>query len=378
MNKKQIFVTCISFCLVAFMLNGCSRRALTKPRSEIISQASSSGLNVRSVEEDRAFFEAEEKKNRERLLALVKTRAAGKFRDKNYRVGPGDEVEFAVFDVPELNLAARVRQSGNVFLPLIGAVDVVGKTESEVQDAVAKRLSTYVKNPQVSVFISNYGSQKVAVMGAVREPGTYPLKKGTNSLMELVGEAGGLSEKSGSYLNFVPAELSGIDAGSDVESRAMLSLASQEASGNRLRGIEISLDMVLGTSGGIPLEIPVRGGDMVVIPEAGSVQVDGEVEKRGNYNLGRRMTLLGALAASGGLRYSAKVDEVEVVRQIGGEKVHLVVNLEDISQGANSDVLLKNGDIVRVPSDSGKRMSEDTFKTISDLLGVGVSVSPVN
>ena len=86
------------------------------------------------------------------------------------------------------------------------------------------------------------------------------------------------------------------------------------------------------------------------------------------------MTLLGALAAAGGIRYSANIEEVEIVRQVNADKVHLVVNLESISQGTDNDVRLKHGDLVRVPSDPGRRLSEDTFESIARLVGVGVSV----
>ncbi|MEZ4753491.1 MAG: polysaccharide biosynthesis/export family protein [Bdellovibrionota bacterium] len=379
MNRKHYTILLIIIFCFSFGLSGCARRSLIKPRSEIIANAESNGIKMRSIEEDLAIFEKLQSKNRERLLALVRSRSTGEFRDKTYRVGSEDEIEFAVFDVPELNLATKVRQSGHISLPLIGAVEVKGKTEDEIQEAVSNRLSTFVKNPQVSVFITNYGSQKVAVMGAVREPGTYSLKKGSNSVVELIGEAGGLSEKAGSYLNFVPAEISGIEASTVAESRAMLSLASHEIGTRNVSGIEIPMDSVLATSGGIPLEIPVRGGDMIVVPEAGTVQVDGEVEKRGTFELGQRMTLLGALAAAGGIRSSAKADEVEVIRQLDGDKVHVVINLEGLSQGEVKDVNLRSGDIIRVPSDSGKRMSEDTFNTITSIISVGVGASvPVN
>ena len=359
--------------------SGCGGKSKTKPRSAVLAEAASAGVETPSVEEDRAAFFAEEEANEKRIVALVRKRSSGEYRDSTYRIGAGDEIEVSVFDVPELNLTVPVRQSGTISLPLVGAVKALGLNESELQDSLRSRLAVYVKNPQVSVVVSQYSSQKVAVMGAVDKPGTYPLRKGANSVLELLGEAGGTSATAGNYVTLIPAELSGITAGSDIESRARMALASQNTAEIRDSGIDIYLSSVLGTSGGIPLEIPVRGGDMLVVPEGGTISIEGEVEKVGSYPLSRNTTLVGALAAAGGITYGAKVDEVEVVRQIGDRQVHLVIDLEKISSGEEQDVRLRTGDVVRVPSDSGRRLSQDVFKGIADLLSVGVGASvPLN
>ena len=347
---------------------------MTKPRSEIRAEASREGLTLPEAAEERTRFFEEEEVQQQRLIALIKTRAEGSYRDPNYRIGGGDELEINVFDVPELNLNARVRESGFVSLPLVGGVKVLGMTEQEIVDELKKRLGTYVRQPEVNVFISHYGSQKVAVVGAVRKPGTYSLKKGANSILELVSQAGGIGEKAGSFVNFIPAEVSGVSAANDVEARARLALAAEESVVNQNTGIEIGLDRIMGTSGGIPLEIPVRGGDMVIVPEAGKVMIEGEVEKAGAVELGQQMSLLGALAAAGGITYGAKIDEVEVIRDLGSKdaKGHLIVNLEQIAKGEERDIRLKNGDIVRVPSDSGRRMTQDTWETITNIMNFGV------
>lgn len=354
-------------------LIGCVSKGITKPRSEIVSEAQSSGVPIKTVEEDREAFYGIEKAQEERLIDLLKKRATGEFKDTSYRIGVADEVELNVFDVPELNVTAKVRPSGFLSLPLVGAVQAAGRTEAELHDELTKRLSSFVRNPQVNVFMSHYGSQKVAVMGAVRKPGTYSLKKGSNSVLELIGAAGGLTEKAGNFMNFIPAELSGITAENDVEARARLALAADEVSRSGDRGIEIYLDQVMGTTGGIPLEVPVRGGDMIVVPEAGKIMVEGEVEKVGTYELGQQMSLLSALAAAGGITYGAKVDEIEIIRDAGGgNKAHLVLDLQKLATGEGKDVRLRNGDIVKIPSDSGRRMTQDTFEGIAKIVNFGI------
>ena len=345
-------------------------------------EAESAGSSMPSVEEDRELFFSQEKIQQERIISLIRSRSEGVQASSSYRVGAGDEVEINVFDVPELNVTVRVRESGFVSLPLIGPVKAAGLTEPEILDEITSRLGAYVRHPQVSVFISNYGSQKVAVMGAVRTPGTYSLKKGSNSVLELISEAGGVSDKAGNFINIIPAEVSGISAANDVEARARLALASQNVAAMKNTAVEMYLDQVMGTNGGIPLEIPVRGGDMIVVPEGGKITVEGEVEKGGALDLGRQMTLLSSLAAAGGITYGAKIDEVEIIRDVGlpDRKARLVLDLERISRGEERDVRLRNGDIVRVPSDSGRRLTQDTFEGISRIInfGVGGTVNVVN
>lgn len=356
---------------------GCSNKPMTRSRTEMIEDAQKKGVELASIEDEIANFRLNEQRHRERLIDIIRARSGPEQKDENYRFGPNDELEINVFDVPELNLTARVRPSGFLSLPLIGAVRATDLTESELVDELKSRLSVYVKDPQVSIFVTQYGSQKVAVMGAVQQPGTYPLKKGSNSLLELLAQAGGVNDKAGNYINFVPSELTGISSATDAEARAQLALATSTQSLDlRKAGIEIYLDQILGTAGTIPLEVPVRGGDMIVIPEAGKAMIEGEVEKPGSYDLGKQFTLLGALAAAGGITYSARIEEVEIVREVGlNEKARLIVDLGRIATGEDRDPRIRNGDLIRVPSHPGRRLTQDTFESITKIINFGIGGS---
>lgn len=382
MNDKNRSIIFLVFCtyLVSAFLYGCSARPHITPRSKLVKSAEGTGVYLSSIQDDRARFFNFETEQEERLWSLIRSRSSSGFRNPDYLLGPGDELEIAVFDVPELNLTTVIRQSGFISLPLLGAVQSTGLTESALAQSITARLAEFVHDPQVSVFITNYGSQKVSVIGAVNQPGRYALKKGANSILELLSEAGGLSQQAGNYLNFIPGDLAGIRSGErqsgdqDHSVRASFnSIADQK--GAESHALEIPLDRLLGTSGQVPLELPVQHGDMIIIPEAGSVQVDGEVLKVGTYVLGKRMTLLGALAASGGITYGAKIDEVEVIRPIKGDNIHLVLNLEDIATGKEKDLRLKDGDIIRVPSHGGRRVRQDTFDAITRIINFGVGGS---
>ena len=368
-----LIVVCVFFC-------SCSKRAATPPRSEIIADAKEKNIPVSSVEEDNQKFIEFEKHQEERLVQLLKARSEGQDRDPTYIIGPQDEIEINVFDVPELNLSAKVNQSGFLSLPLLGGVRAVGLTESEFQESLKQKLHSYLKHPEVTVAIKTYASHKVAVVGAVAKPGSYALEQGAQSVQDLINIAGGINSKASNFLTFVPAggalvpDSSSSDA--EVRARAAISLASSKQA-----GFEIPLDQLYGTTGGVPLQIPVRGGDMIVIPEAGKVSVEGEVEKPGQYELSQQMTVIGALNAAGSITYSAKIDEVEIIRNINPlEKARYVFDLDGIRRGEIKDFKLRTGDILRVPSDSGKRMTEATFEGLSRIInfGVGGTVNVAN
>jgi len=110
----------------------------------------------------------------------------------DYRIGPLDLVEVSVFQVDDLNREIRVNSSGYISLPLIGAVQAGGKTVSELEAAIAAKLSEdYLQNPQVSVFIKEFTSQRVTVEGAVKKPGIFPIT-GRTSLLQTVALSEGL------------------------------------------------------------------------------------------------------------------------------------------------------------------------------------------
>jgi polysaccharide biosynthesis/export protein len=115
-----------------------------------------------------------------------------------YGIGPLDVLDISVFQVPELTKSVQVAETGTVNLPLVGEIPVAGKTAQEVERDLTTRLgATYVKNPQVTVYVKEYNSQQVTVTGAVKKPGVYPIK-GRTSLVEVVAMAGGLDDVSDS------------------------------------------------------------------------------------------------------------------------------------------------------------------------------------
>ncbi|MFO1433607.1 MAG: polysaccharide biosynthesis/export family protein [Candidatus Competibacteraceae bacterium] len=116
--------------------------------------------------------------------------------NSDYRIGPEDLLDIQVFSVSELSRTVRVSSRGFISLPLLGEVKVAGLTSSELENRLAELLAKdYLQNPQISVFIKEYTSQRVTVSGAVAKPGVYPLK-GRTTLLQAIAVAGGLDDKA--------------------------------------------------------------------------------------------------------------------------------------------------------------------------------------
>lgn len=112
---------------------------------------------------------------------------------EDYHIGPQDLLELQVFGVDALNRTVRVNSRGFISLPLIGMTQAAGLTSEQLEEALAAKLAQdYLQNPQVSVFIKEFTSQRVTVEGAVKKPGVYPLK-GRTSLLQALATAEGLT-----------------------------------------------------------------------------------------------------------------------------------------------------------------------------------------
>jgi polysaccharide biosynthesis/export protein len=112
--------------------------------------------------------------------------------ERAYRIGPYDLLKVDVFKVADLSSQVRVDDQGLVMMPLIGSVKVGGLTPQEAEQAIANKLGEqYLQNPQVRIFVSEYASQKVTVIGQVKKPGVFPVA-GKTTLMQAIALAGGL------------------------------------------------------------------------------------------------------------------------------------------------------------------------------------------
>lgn len=113
---------------------------------------------------------------------------------EDYRIGPSDLLEVSVFQVPELSRTVRVNSRGGLTLPLIGEIQAGGLTGQQLEARIAQKLQEkYLQDPQVSVFIKEFVSQRVTVSGEVVKAGVFPIS-GRTTLMQAIAMAGGLAK----------------------------------------------------------------------------------------------------------------------------------------------------------------------------------------
>ena len=112
----------------------------------------------------------------------------------DYRIAPNDLMEFDVFGVPDMKRDVRVNASGDVSLPLIGSVRVAGLTVHAAQTLIAERYEEkYLLAPQVSLFMKEFTTQRIAIEGAVIRPGIYPVM-GELTLLRALALSGGFAQ----------------------------------------------------------------------------------------------------------------------------------------------------------------------------------------
>jgi len=249
---------------------------------------------------------------------------------QEYRIGPKDLLEISVFGADELSRTVRVSEDGKVTLPLLGEVLVDGLTKSEVEKKLGQLLGEkYVQNPQVTVFIREYQSKRVSVLGAVEKPGPYQLL-GRQTLMQIISEAGGLTR----------------DAGNEIVIIRQL----PDGSSTSLR---ISIDDLF-LKGDAKLNVPMEAGDIVTVPVDKPVvlYVFGQVKNPGALQVKKSNipTLLQAIAQAGGFTDRASKGGVIIKRkdETGKEK-EIKVNVRSILKNKVKDVQLLENDTIYVP-----------------------------
>jgi len=127
------------------------------------------------------------------LAAAVSPLAA---QDSNYRLSANDLLDFRVFQEPELDGVIRVSGDGTAIFPLIGAVNVVGKTVTAATEEIKARYRDgYLVYPQVSLTVRTYAQKLFTVLGQVQKPGSYDMKGSDEiTLLQAIGMAGGYTK----------------------------------------------------------------------------------------------------------------------------------------------------------------------------------------
>ena len=328
--------------------------------------------------------------NQERLKALWDKRSARVETTTDFPIGPGDVIEIEVPGVDDLkDRTVRVSGSGQIELPLIGIIEATGQTEAGLREKLRGALGKYMYDPQVDVFVKEYHSRQVAVVGAVKNPGLVILTGSGETILDVITQAGGMTPEAADEIVILPevkggsdklkeiassmAESSSAKPGTDADSHTGTTQTAQASSASGVMPASVQTgggavdlptlerEVSNGPAVVIPLKSSMRGsaryvnmpanpGDIIVVPGGGNVMVTGWVYKPGYFQVGSGLTVLGAVGSAGGAMFAANTTDATLIRSDGsGNKVSIPVNLDKISKGEDPDIPVRANDVIDVP-----------------------------
>lgn len=237
---------------------------------------------------------------------------------EDYLVGPGDVLAISVYDNDDLATKVRVSTSGTIVMPLLGQVEVQGKTVNGITDTITNLLADgYLVTPQVNIFVEEYRSKKVVILGNVRTPGLIKLSGPTNFL-ELVSQAGGLEKDAGDT--------------------ATIQRVKKDGEATKVLVVDL---LALIEKGDLSQNVPILDGDTVFISKAGMCFITGQVQSPGTYSCGDGTTVLKLVALAGGFNGKASKSGIRIVRIVDNEKT--------VFKDVDLYTRLLNNDVVVVP-----------------------------
>jgi polysaccharide export outer membrane protein len=275
------------------------------------------------------------------------------------RIGVDDLLGITVYDGPELTRTVRVNADGMIHLPILKpGIKVDGLFPAEVEAAIVAALQKedVFIDPIVTVSVVEYQSRPINVAGAVKVPTTFQAS-GALTLLEALGRAGGLSEFAGPEIL-----VGGPQPGPD---------------GQTIRVTQRILVQQLLDGFNSALNIRLKGGEEILVPEAGKIYVVGSIRKPGTYPIrdALQLSVMKALALSEGLTPFA-LSTAYIYRQEGANRREIPVRLGRILQRKSPDVALLSNDILYIPDSKGRRgLSAALDKAL--LLGGGLGAAAI-
>ncbi len=284
------------------------------------------------------------------LTGLLACMAGALSASEGYLIGRDDVLLIRSAQIHEIDeKRVTVSKDGRVDLPMIGQLEVGGKSASDVAAELGTRFNQFYYNPSAAVEILEYHSQPVSVLGEVQNPGIYQLA-GQKTLAELLSMAGGLRPDAG-YL---------------------VHLSRQEANGSEH---VLSYKLADLLRGGDSQKVLLQRGDTLTVPKAQLIYVLGDVRKPGGFVLGPegKTSVLEALALSEGALPTAALSRCTLLRPSTGGPGHTAIpmNVKEMEKAKSGDVMLTAGDVLVVPSSTARKVgvkaAEAALQTASGL-----------
>jgi polysaccharide export outer membrane protein len=250
----------------------------------------------------------------------------------DYLLGPGDLLHITVFEAEELETKARVSSRGSISVPLLGLVQVEDLTAREAEVKVEEKYrEKYIKDPHVTVFVEEHFSQRISLVGEVKNPGTYDYPSKMR-LLDVLALGGGLSANAGRV-----AQVRRI--GDATEKYGMMI---------------VDLDKLIG-DGFVELNIEINGGDVIFVPKAGVYFVDGAIRKPGSYPITQETNVMEALVSAGGFQPYANENQATLIRYLEDGKRE--AKELDLLKTEDQEITLNDRDVIIVKSNVLKQLA---------------------
>jgi polysaccharide export outer membrane protein len=261
-------------------------------------------------------------------------------------IGSGDLLLISVDGAPEYHYEVRVSAAGDVSLPMAGKVKLAGLSTSQAESTIQRRLQEggFFNDPQVSVFVKEYSTEGISVLGEVQHPGIYPLL-GNRTLVDAISAAGGTTPRAGKTVTITDRDR--------PDSSKTVSLSEDD--GRKINNV------------------PLHSGDTVFVSKAGMVYVVGEVKEPTGIILDSpHFTVLQAIAMAHGTTRTASLKSVKVLRgEAHGDPQEIPVPLDMILAAKAPDRLLQADDVVFVPNSTAKSV---TYRTLEAMVQAATGV----
>lgn len=248
----------------------------------------------------------------------------------SYVIGTGDKLEITVFRNTDLDVSPQVDTMGEITFPLLGGMKVSGITPYQVRDRITEGLRKYITNPQVTVNVSTYQSQKITIMGEVESPGVLQIEK-PQPIYELLSKAGGFTENSNKdNVTILRKDKKGARQILNIDMRKMLE------EGDTSQNILIYKD------------------DIIYVPkDIRKITVLGEVNSPGTVDVKERLGILEVITKVGGFTDNANKNNIIIMGK--NDKSHVrILDYQQIldNKDLSKNIVLSDGEVVYVPREN--------------------------